>query len=147
MTTQGQGVVRLARCGNLYAEKGVTTEGSACWPDMGYARSASSYSSQVKSRHLQQQQKQQAVWPGQDSVFSMGKPQKCSSKAVLILWFPVHFLRFPISHWTAKRFSPSAANHAFHPDLNPARCRELDCFFYLSSADTDVRGGKATIGE
>ena len=38
-----------------------------------------------------------------NTEFRAGKPWilKCSSKAVLILWFLVHFLWFPISHWIA----------------------------------------------
>ena len=39
MTTHGQGVERLARCGNLYDETGVTSEGAARCSDKGYARS------------------------------------------------------------------------------------------------------------
>ncbi len=39
MITHGQGVERLARCGILYDERGVISEGAARCSDKGYARS------------------------------------------------------------------------------------------------------------
>lgn len=53
------------------------------------------------------------------------KTQKCIRNAASVLWFPVYFLWFTISHWTAALFRPRRPRACVGPRL--ARRLRMGC--------------------